>query len=117
MSRSLGGTNVTSRSPISTRPPSKGSSPASMRSAVVFPEPDGPTSTMNSPSLISRSSASTAGGASLAYTRLADTNFTPATGDLRLVRNQMRGRSDVSLDGSHGQAADQRPLGDPADDD
>ena len=32
-----------------------------MRSAVVFPEPDGPTSTMNSPSSIVSSSASTAG--------------------------------------------------------
>src|SRR5690606_28813761 len=31
-----------------------------MRSAVVFPQPDGPSSTMNSPSRISRSSASTA---------------------------------------------------------
>ena len=32
-----------------------------MRSAVVLPEPDGPTSTMNSPSSMWRSSASTAG--------------------------------------------------------
>ena len=76
MSRSLGGTKVTSRSPISTRPPSRGSSPASMRNAVVLPEPDGPTRTMNSPSLISRSRALTAGFASFAYTRLADTYFT-----------------------------------------
>src|SRR6201986_4959602 len=117
MSRSLGGTKVTSFSPISTRPPSRGSSPASMRSAVVLPDPDGPTRTMNSPSLMSRSRASTAGGASLAYTRVASTYFTPAMGDLRLVRHRLRGRSRVSLDGSHGQAADQRPLGDPADDD
>src|SRR5580693_6315276 len=110
MSRSLGGTKVTSRSPISTRPPSRGSSPASMRSAVVFPDPDGPTRTMNSPSLISRSSALTAGGAFFAYTRVADTNFTFAIGDLRPVRV----RSLESLDGSHRQAADQRALGDPA---
>src|SRR5487761_1455232 len=40
MSRSLGGTNVTSRPPISTLPPSSGSSPASIRSAVVLPDPD-----------------------------------------------------------------------------
>src|SRR5215475_7931401 len=117
MSRSLGWTKVTSFSPISTRPPSSGSRPASMRSAVVLPDPDGPTRTMNSPSLTSRSRASTAGGASFAYTRVANTNFTPAMGDLRLVWHLMRGRSRVSLDGSHGQAADQRPLGDPADDD
>ena len=31
-----------------------------MRSAVVLPQPDGPTKTMNSPSSISRSSESTA---------------------------------------------------------
>src|SRR5580698_5268927 len=36
------------------------SSPATMRSAVVFPHPDGPTRTMNSPSAIVSSSASTA---------------------------------------------------------
>ena len=42
-------------------PASTSSSPASMRSAVVLPEPDGPTSTMNSPSATWRSSASTAG--------------------------------------------------------
>src|SRR5258707_11414174 len=105
MSRSLGGTSVTSRSPISTRPLSIGSSPASRRRAVVLPEPDGPTRTMNSPSLISRSSPSRAGGASLPNTRVADTYFTLATGDLR------------SFDSAHRQAADQRALGDPADDD
>src|SRR6185437_12487158 len=111
MSRSLGGTKVTSFSPISTRPPSRGSRPASMRSAVVLPDPDGPTRTMNSPSLMSRSRASTAGGASFAYTRVADTNFTLAIGDLRPVWRQR------SFDCSHRQAADQRPLSDPADDD
>src|SRR5215813_2959808 len=105
MSLSLGGTSVTSCSPISTRPLSIGSSPASKRSAVVLPDPDGPTRTMNSPSLISRSSASRAGGVSLANTRVADTYFTLATGDLQ------------SLDRSHRQAADQRALGYPADDD
>ncbi len=31
-----------------------------MRSAVVFPQPDGPTSTMNSPSSLSRSIPETA---------------------------------------------------------
>src|SRR6185437_16433988 len=117
MSRSLGCTKVTSVSPISTRPPSSGSRPASMRSAVVFPDPDGPTRTMNSPSLMSRFRASTAGGTSFAYMRVADTNFTLAIADLRLVRHRMRGHSGLSLDGSHGQAADQRPLRDPSHED
>src|SRR5258708_40190469 len=60
---------------------------------------------MNSPSRISRSSASSAGGVSLANTRVADTYFTMATGDPQ------------SLDSSHRQASDQRALRDPADDD
>src|SRR5215471_7894362 len=135
MSRSLGGTKVTSFSPISTRPPSSGSSPASMRRAVVLPDPDGPTSTMNSPSLMSRSSPSTAGGTSLANTRDADTYFTPAIGNLRRVRGRIHGARNPakwvshrrpgsgrpgtahSLDRSHRQAADQRALGYPAHDD
>jgi len=66
MSRSFGCTSLMSRPAISILPPSSGSRPASIRSAVVLPEPDGPTSTMNSPSLMSRSSASTAGVAPLA---------------------------------------------------
>src|SRR6266566_2760684 len=106
MSRSFGGTCVTSRSPISTCPLSTGSSPASMRRAVVLPEPDGPTRTMNSPSRTSRSSVSTAGGVPLLNTLVADKYFTLAIGDLR-----------CSLDGSHRQPADQRSLGNPADDD
>ena len=36
------------------------SRPATIRSAVVLPHPEGPTSTMNSPSPMSRSSVSTA---------------------------------------------------------
>jgi hypothetical protein len=42
-------------------PPSTSSSPASIRSEVDLPQPDGPTRTRNSPSAISRFSASTAG--------------------------------------------------------
>jgi len=60
MSRSLGSTSSTTRSPIRMLPAVLSSNPASMRKAVDLPEPDGPTNTMNSPSRISRSSASTA---------------------------------------------------------
>jgi hypothetical protein len=56
MSRSRGATSLTTRSPIAISPPVIDSSPASIRSAVVLPEPEGPTNTMNSPSAISRSS-------------------------------------------------------------
>src|SRR5277367_6846709 len=52
MSRSLGWTLLTTRSPIEIVPEVMFSSPASMRSNVDLPQPDGPTSTTNSPSSI-----------------------------------------------------------------
>jgi hypothetical protein len=55
MSRSREGTKLTTRSPIRTVPPEIDSRPATIRSAVVLPHPDGPTRTTNSPSSIARS--------------------------------------------------------------
>src|SRR6516165_7604742 len=52
MSRSLGWTLLTTRSPIEIVPEVMFSSPASIRSRVDLPQPDGPTSTTNSPSSI-----------------------------------------------------------------
>src|SRR5436190_20810723 len=63
--------SVTSSSPIHTAPPSTSSRPASIRSAVDLPDPDGPTRTMSSPSRISRSSASTAATSLPAYSLVA----------------------------------------------
>ena len=51
MSRSFGGTVFTTRPPIAISPPVMFSSPASMRSSVDLPQPEGPTSTTNSPSI------------------------------------------------------------------
>src|SRR5262245_64738204 len=51
-----------------------------MRSAVVLPEPDGPTRTMNSPSSTARSSASTAGVSVLGYILVAWRKRTSAIG-------------------------------------
>ncbi len=59
-SRSFGGTSFTTRSPMRTVPCVISSSPATMRRAVVFPQPDGPTNTMNSASPISRLKSATA---------------------------------------------------------
>src|SRR3954451_17187481 len=59
-SRAAGGFVVTSASPMAIRPASGRSSPAIRRSVVVLPAPVGPSSTTNSPSLMSRSRASTA---------------------------------------------------------
>ena len=52
MSRWRGASSVTSRPPIEIVPALTSSSPAIIRSSVDFPQPDGPTSTMNSPSSI-----------------------------------------------------------------
>src|SRR5262245_3835461 len=52
-------------------PESTSSSPASMRRLVDLPQPEGPTSTRNSPSPISRSSESTAGLLVPGYVRVA----------------------------------------------
>src|SRR5689334_16179912 len=49
-----------SRPPSSTRPVSGCSKPAIIRSVVVFPEPDGPSSVKNSPAPTFRSTSSTA---------------------------------------------------------
>ena len=53
MSRSLGSRLLTTRSPISISPAVIASSPATMRSSVDLPQPEGPRITMNSPSAIS----------------------------------------------------------------
>src|SRR5262245_30665145 len=60
MSRSLGFSSVTTRSPMVISPSVTSSRPAIMRRMVVLPQPDGPTSTMNSPSPISRDTSRTA---------------------------------------------------------
>src|SRR4030095_6970264 len=55
MLRSLGSTLSTTRPPIEMWPSVCVSSPAMMRSSVDLPQPDGPSSTMNSPSAIVQS--------------------------------------------------------------
>src|SRR6185503_4737383 len=53
MSRSLGSKSFTTRAPMRISPEVIGSSPATMRSSVDLPQPDGPTITTNSPSATS----------------------------------------------------------------
>ena len=60
MSRSFGGRSLTIRSPMLMVPPVISSSPAMDRSAVDLPHPEGPTNTMNSPSVMSRLKSSMA---------------------------------------------------------
>src|SRR2546421_6619289 len=59
-SRSLGRRSVTLRPPMKISPQVTSSSPAMSRRMVDFPHPDGPTSTMNSPSWIWSEKSSTA---------------------------------------------------------
>ena len=60
MSRSRGETSLITRSPIVIVPDVIFSRPATMRSAVVFPHPEGPTKIMNSPSSIASERSRTA---------------------------------------------------------
>src|SRR6185503_147179 len=54
MSRSMGARSLTTRPSMLISPEVMSSSPATMRSVVVLPQPEGPTSTTNSRSPISR---------------------------------------------------------------
>src|SRR5918995_1185850 len=100
MLRSRGRTLLTSRSPMWIAPSSSGSSPASIRSAVDFPDPEGPTSTRSSPPAMSRLRLSTAGVSVPGYVRVASTYLTPVI-------------ASPSLDRTHRQAADHPLLSDP----
>src|ERR1700742_1172321 len=54
MSRSRGARSLTTSPPMRSSPSLMSSSPAIIRSAVDFPQPDGPTRITNSPSAMSR---------------------------------------------------------------
>src|SRR5215207_6769956 len=70
MSRSFGGTSLTTSPPIAMSPPEISSRPAIMRKVVLLPQPEGPTSTMNSLSVMSRSMPRTAWTSSYILTTL-----------------------------------------------
>src|SRR5690606_3504568 len=59
MSRSLGAFSLTRSPPMRSSPSVMSSRPAIMLSVVDFPQPDGPTRMMNSPSAISKFASST----------------------------------------------------------
>src|SRR5260221_5394649 len=62
MGRTRGVRSLTTRPPIRISPEVGSSSPAIIRRRVVLPEPEGPRRTRNSPSLLSRSTSTTAPG-------------------------------------------------------
>ena len=63
MSRSIAGTSLTTRPSMLISPPVIDSSPAIIRKVVDLPQPDGPSSTMNSPSATVNETSSTDGAA------------------------------------------------------
>src|SRR6201999_3492423 len=80
MSRSLGGTSLTRSPPIMISPSVMSSSPAIIRKVVDLPQPDGPTSTTNSWSAMSRSMPRTASTSSyLLITLRNDTSAMDST--------------------------------------
>src|SRR5262245_41344299 len=87
MFRSFDGTRLTTRWSILICPAVITSSPARQRRAVVLPQPDGPTRTRNSPSLISRSRSLTATTSS-AYALVTWSKVTLAMGAETLLRQR-----------------------------
>src|SRR5688500_6893646 len=75
MSRSFGGRSLTTRSPMTISPPVISSSPATIRSVVDLPQPDGPTSTMNSLSRMWRFTSLTAWTSSYFLLRLLSSTW------------------------------------------
>src|SRR4030095_5693669 len=80
MFRSYGGSPSTRRDPNRISPPSTGAKPAIMRSSVVFPHPEGPSSVKSSPSAISRLTRSTALTVAKRFSTARRLMFTRASG-------------------------------------
>src|SRR3982750_4874926 len=99
MSRSFGARSLTTSPPIFRSPSEMSSSPAIIRSAVDFPQPDGPTRIISSPSRISRFMCLTASKPS-GYRLTTSSNSISA----------MLGRLLSALDRARGQAGDDALL-------
>src|SRR3954447_4263305 len=104
MSRSRGASSFTRSPPMTSSPSEISSRPATIRSAVDLPQPEGPTRIMNSPSPISRFMSLTASWPS------AKTLVTPSR-----VISDIAGS--LSLDGTGSQAGDDAALEEEDEDD
>src|SRR6185369_282046 len=108
MSRSIGGSSFTTRSPIRISPEVISSRPATMRSVVVLPHPEGPTRTRNSLSRISRSTSFTA-WKPLSYFLFSARMLTFATSPLHGARKARHVILDEErIDDRHGHRPEQR---------
>src|SRR5690242_11062454 len=107
MSRSRDGTWLTTRSPIFSTPREMSSRPATMRSAVVLPQPDGPTRTMNSPSSMPRLRVFTA-VVPPGYVFVTPSNVTPAISSSRVDSGVLTGERRTAPGGTR---EPRRPAG------
>src|SRR5438270_3050364 len=89
ISRLLAGTLVTSSPPKTTRPPSVSSRPATSRSAVVLPQPEGPSRATSSPGARVRLSPSRAVTPAYRRFRSSSRTSTPARADGRLLAPEL----------------------------
>src|SRR5215813_882280 len=90
MSRSFGGTSLTFSVPMKMSPAETSSRPAIIRSVVLLPQPDGPTSTRNSLSGISRLTLRTASTSSYFFETLRRATSAILHSTLRRGRSQPR---------------------------
>src|SRR3954467_13254094 len=115
--RSRGAFWFTRVPPMSMSPEVMSSNPTIMRSRVDFPQPDGPTRIMNSPSAMSRLTSLTAGKPSpycLTMCRISTDALRsgPLGGSVMCRPWMYGGRWESSLDRSVGESGDDAPLED-----
>src|SRR3954467_15017385 len=109
--RSLGALSLTFSPPMSRSPLVMSSRPTIMRSSVDFPQPEGPTRIMNSPSAMSRLTSLTAMNPS----PYSLTRFRIVIAATRVLLVSLARRS--AFDGARGQAGDDPSLEHQHDDD
>src|ERR1035437_896713 len=99
MSRSRGARSLTTRSPSSISPLVTDSSPAIIRSAVVLPQPDGPTRHMNSPWATSRLTESSESAPLPAYCLVSSLRVTLDIGPHSFDGTREDATDEVTLEG------------------
>src|SRR5690348_12796947 len=105
MSRSFGVSWFTTLPPMRSSPSLMSSRPAIMFSAVDLPHPDGPTNTMNSPSVMSRSSDLTASVPSGYRLVTCSSEMVAIPASLSLDRARSQAGDDATLE-EHGEEDD-----------
>src|SRR3569833_411535 len=103
MSRSLGALSLTRSPAMRSSPEVMSSRPAIMLRVVDFPQPDGPTRMMNSPSAISRATSCTAVVPSGYFLVTLSRTMSATSAHLTLHRAGRQARDDALLEEEHEQ--------------